>query len=237
MTVLKKNLMFPKLNPAEIALLSRFGSERSTAGNEILFDHGDTNVPLFVILEGGLEIVRAFKKGEPVILSHGPGEFSGDVNLLLGNPSPVRGKTREPSRLLEIRRDDLLRIAEADSSLGEVFLRSYLLRWAYSDSSMAGESLLVGSNRSPGTVRVRAFMERSAYRYTYIDLDRESAVRWLFDQFAVRPDEVPILICGGRIVLRNPSNAMVANSLDVLSSADFSSMWNIEMAVFSPSGK
>lgn len=118
-----------------------------------------------------------------------------------------------------------------------MFLRSYLLRRAYLVSSATEDSLLVGSNRSAGTLRVRAFLERNARPYTYLDLDRDSAVRWLLDQFAVRPEEVPILICGGRIVLRNPSNAMVANSLEVISSADNSSMWKIEIAVFSPGGR
>jgi hypothetical protein len=62
-------------------------------------------------------------------------------------------------------------------------------------------------------------------------------VQWLLDQFAVRPEEVPILICGDGIVLRNPSNALVAASLEVKSSADNSSLWDIEMAVFSLGGE
>jgi len=49
----------------------------------------------------------------------------------------------------------------------------------------------------------------------------------------VRPDEIPILILKGRM-LRNPSNAMVASRLEAQSSADYSSLWNIEIAVFSP---
>lgn len=117
MAFIKNELRSPKLDRADIALLTNFGNERSTAGNEIFFDSGDTNVPVFVVLDGRLEIVRTSKKGEQQVVSHGPGEFSGEANLLLGSPSPVRGKTEEPSRLLEIERNDLLRIAETYSSL------------------------------------------------------------------------------------------------------------------------
>jgi thioredoxin reductase (NADPH) len=237
MEVIKSELMFPKLNRAEIAMLTTFGSERSTAGSEVLFDPGDTNVPVFVVLDGCLDIVRVFKKGEPLVVSHDPGEFSGEVNQLLGGPSSIRAKTNEPSRLLEIQRKDLLHIAETHSLLRPVFLSSYLMRRAYSVSSRPEESLLVGSNHSASTLLLRVFLGRNACPYTYLDLDRDPAVQWLLDQFAVRPEEIPILICRGRIVLRNPSNAMVASILEVKSSADNSSPWDIEMAVFSAGGK
>ncbi len=237
MEVVKSELMFPKLNPAEIAMLSTYGSERSTASSEILFDPGETNVPVFVVLDGCLDIVRVFKKGEPLVVSHEPGEFSGEVNQLLGGPSSIRAKTKEPSRLLEIKRKDLLHIAETHSMLSPVFLSSYLLRRAYSVSSMTEQSLLVGSNHSPGTLRVRTFLEQNACPFTYLDLDRDPAVQWLLDQFAVRPEEVPILICGGRNVLRNPSNARVAAVLGIKSNSDNSGLWDIEMAVFSIGGK
>ena len=72
------------------------------------------------------------------------------------------------------------------------------MRRVYSATSMTEESLLVGSNHSAGTLRLRAFLAQNACVYTYLDLDRDPAVQWLLDQFAVRPEEVPILICRGR---------------------------------------
>jgi len=234
MQVTKSELMFPKLNGAEIAMLRTFGSERSTVSGEILFDPGDANVPVFVVLDGFLDIVKVFKKGEPLIVSHAPGEFSGEVNLLLGGPSPIRAKTKEPSRLLEITRKDLLHIAETHSLLGPVFLSSYLLRRAYSVSSLPKDSLIVGSNHSAGTLRLRTFLGRNGCPYTYLDLDRDPAVQWLLDQFGVRPEEVPLLICKGRNVLRNPSNARVEAIMGIESTADNCGLWNVEMAVFSP---
>ena len=233
MAVIKSEHSYPKLKRAEIALLSEIGSERLTARNEILFDPADTDVSIFVVLDGCLEIVRPLRNNEALVISLGLGEFSGEINLLLGDPSLVRGKSSQPSRLLEIKRDDLLQAARTRTSMSEVFLSSFLMRRAHEVSSIRGDSLLVGSGHSAGTLRLRAYMERTACPYTFLDLDRDSAVRWLLDQFAVRPDEIPILILKGRM-LRNPSNAMVASRLEAQSSADYSSLWNIEIAVFSP---
>ena len=237
MEVIKSELMFPKLNRMEIALLSTLGNEWSTESNQILFNPGETDVPVFVVLDGRLEILRVFESSEILVVAHEPGEFTGEVNLLSGSASPVRGKTSEPSRLIEIKRSDLRHIAQTNSLLSEVFLSSYLLRRAYSVSNITGDSLLVGSNHSAGTLRVKALLERKACPYTYLDLDRDPAVQWLLDEFAVRPEEVPILICEGRTMLRNPSNAMISASLEVESSADNSSLWAIEMAVYSPGVK
>jgi|SRR5579863_774385 len=235
MAFVKSELMFPRLNRAEIALLTRFGNERSTAKNEILFDSADTSVSVFVVLHGRLDIVRPSKNSEALLVSHGPGEFSGGENLLSTGSSSVKGKTKVPSRLLEINRVDLLH-TQTHSLLSETFLRSYLLRRAHSHSSNATDSLLIGSSRSGGTLRVKAFLERNAYPYNYLDLDRDSAVQWLLDQFAVRPEEIPILICGGRTLLRNPSNSMVSSILEAESVTKHSSLWDIEISVFSPGG-
>ena len=235
MTAIKNELMFPRLSRTEIALLTRFGIERSTEKNEILFESADTNVSVFVVLRGRLDIVRPFKNSEAMLVSHGPGEFSGGENLLSGGSSSVRGKTKVPSRLLEINRVDQLH-AQTHSLLSETFLRSYLLRRAYSLSNPARDSLLIGSSHSGGTLRVKAFFARNGYPYTYLDLDRDSAVQWLLDQFAVRSEEVPILICGGRTLLRNPSNSLISAVLEAESLVNHSNLWDIEISVFSPGG-
>ena len=52
----------------------------------MLFDVGQTVVPFFVITEGRVEIVRPAAAVETVITVHGPGEFTGEVNMLSGPP-------------------------------------------------------------------------------------------------------------------------------------------------------
>ena len=67
MEVIKSELMFPKLNRAGDRNARHIRSERSTAGSEVLFDPGDTNVPVFVVLDGCLDIVRVFKKASRLL--------------------------------------------------------------------------------------------------------------------------------------------------------------------------
>jgi thioredoxin reductase (NADPH) len=101
MAIGKNERMFPKLSFLEVERLNLFGRERSADAGEVLFDVGQTNVGVFVVLEGSIEILSAAGNDEAVFVVHEPGEFTGEVNLLSGRPSLVRGRAGKPSRLLE----------------------------------------------------------------------------------------------------------------------------------------
>ena len=125
------NAMFPLLDDAQIARLRAFGEERQARPGEILFDQGDTDHGVFVVLDGSIEVVEVSSGGESALRTVGRGGFTGEVNLLSGRRSLVRCRAREASSLLEIGRANLRRLFETDSALGEIFLRAFLLRRSY----------------------------------------------------------------------------------------------------------
>src|SRR6266852_2867359 len=151
----RRDSMFPKLDAAQIARLTPFGRRRSAAAGEILFDQGDSLRGFFVLIEGSLEIVTPTCEGEIPITVHDGGEFTGEVDMLSGRRSLVRGRARKASELLEIDRANLLRIVQTDAELGEIFLRAFLLRRAALIAHTSGDVLLVGSSHSPDTLRLK----------------------------------------------------------------------------------
>src|SRR4029077_8226594 len=76
-----------------------------------------------------------------------------------------------------------------------------------------GDALLIGSAQSGATLRIKAFLTRNDHPFKYLDLDRDADVRDLVDRFRVEPAELPVLICRGETVLKNPSNQEVAECL------------------------
>jgi thioredoxin reductase (NADPH) len=76
-----------------------------------------------------------------------------------------------------------------------------------------GDAVLVGSSHSLGTLRIKEFLTRNSHPYSNIDLDRDADVQELLDRFGVTIGELPVLICRGQTVLRNPSNEQVADCL------------------------
>src|SRR5579862_726916 len=67
--------MFPELDEAQIARLMPLGEERRVAAHEIIFDQGDSEHGVFVVLEGSIELVSVANGNESVLTTHGPGMF------------------------------------------------------------------------------------------------------------------------------------------------------------------
>ena len=50
--------IFPKLTPAQIGRIAARGHMRAMKRGEVLYEQGDSAVPFFVVVSGGLEVVR-----------------------------------------------------------------------------------------------------------------------------------------------------------------------------------
>ena len=111
--------MFPALDSAQIARLAAFGEPRQVQAGEIVFEQGDANHGVFVVLEGSIEIVGISKSFDSVLRVLGRGEFTGEINQLSGRRSLVRCRAREASSLLEIGRPNLQRLLQTDAAIGE----------------------------------------------------------------------------------------------------------------------
>jgi len=228
--------MFPKLDDAQVARLADFGRQRRAAADEILFDLGDADHGVFVVLSGRIEVANVSNGEESVLRSLGRGEFTGELTLLSGRRSLVRCRARESSVLLEIDRPGLRRIMQTDAALGETFLRAFLLRRVYLIAHSVGAAVLVGSNHSGDTLRLREFLTRNGYPHTYLDVERDPDVQGVLDQFEIRVTDVPVLICGGQLVLRNPSNAEAAARFGLNAGIDEGDVYDLIVVGAGPSG-
>jgi thioredoxin reductase (NADPH) len=228
--------MFPKLDEGQIARLAPFGEMRRTPAGEILFDQGDVRHGIFVVLEGGIEIVAVANSGDSAIRVLRPGEFSGEVNQLSGRRSLVRARAWQPSVVLEIPRANLRRIMQTDAMLGEIFLRAFLLRRVYLIAHSTGDALLIGSSHSRDTLRLRAFLTRNGHPHTYIDIERDPDFQSVLDQFDILPTEIPVLICSGQQVLRNPNDSEAAACFGLNVGIDERAVYDLIVIGAGPSG-
>ena len=82
--------MFPSLGRSEIERVRRFGVVRSYAAGEALAKVGEVGHGLTIILAGKVDITRHDESGrrEPIV-THGPGEFMGELAQLAGRPALV----------------------------------------------------------------------------------------------------------------------------------------------------
>ncbi len=229
------NQTFPKLDSAQIGRIAHFGKRRRTTAGEVLIDVGSRVNSFFVIIEGRIDIASPASTGDVLIVKHEPGEFTGELDVLLGRNALVRLFTPVESDLLEIGRSDLGQIVQTDPELSEIFLRAFLMRRAYLISNSLGGVVLVGSNHSADTLRLRAFLTRNGQPHTYVDAERDEGVQDLLDHFHITVSDVPVLICG-ETVLRNPSNADAAACLGLNAGIDDVSVHDLIVVGAGPSG-
>jgi thioredoxin reductase (NADPH) len=209
----QRDAIFPKLDATLIRRLEPFGRRRSARAGEILFEVGDVTNGIFVVLAGRIEAVSPTRVGETVITTHEPGEFSGEVAMLAGQRTMVRGRATVDSELLEIDRANLRRVLETDAELGEIFLRAFLQRRAQLIAHGVSDVILVGATHSADTLRLKEFLTRAGHPFAYIDAENDKGVQELLDQVEVRVDEIPVLLRTNQPVVRNPSNAELALAL------------------------
>jgi thioredoxin reductase (NADPH) len=205
--------IFPTLTPAQIRRIAAHGHMRTMQSGEVLIEQGDRNVPFFVVVSGEVEIVRPSDAAETLITIHGPGQFSGEVNALSGRQALFRARATKAGQLIELDRQHMLALVQTDAELGEIVMRAFLLRRVELVAAGVGDVVLIGSNHSSGTLRIKEFLMRNGHPYSYVDLERESGVQNLLDGFNVSASEIPVVICRGEIVLRDPTNQQVADCL------------------------
>src|SRR5204862_2071492 len=162
--------------------------------------------------------------------------FTGEVIMLSGRRALVRVRVREAGELIELDREHLLALVQTDAELGEILMRAFILRRVELIARGLGDVVLVGSNHCAGTLRIKEFLTRTGHPYAYIDLDRDAGVQDLLDRFQVTAADVPVLICRGEVVLRNPTNQQIAGCLGFNEAIDETHVRDVVIVGAGPSG-
>jgi thioredoxin reductase (NADPH) len=228
--------MFPTLTPAQIARVAAHGRRRAVRSGELLVEAGAEVVPFFVVTEGQIEIARPSGDSEELVAVHGPGEFTGEIQLLSGRRALVRARAAEGGEVIELDRDRLLTLVQTDSELSEIIMRAFILRRVELIAHGFGDVVIIGSNHCSGTLRVKEFLTRNGHPYSYVDLDHDAHVQELLDRFNVSPADVPVLICRGEVVLRNPSNPQIADCLGFNAVIDHTRIRDVVVVGAGPAG-
>jgi thioredoxin reductase (NADPH) len=227
---------FPTLSPAQIERLEAHGHVRTVAPNEVLIEAGELAARFFVVKSGRLEVVRQTQAGEELVTVHHPGQFSGEATMLSGRRGFVTLRALEAGEVIEVGRGDLLALVQADTDLSDILMRAFLFRRVEMIAHGIGDVVLVGSSHSPDTLRIKEFLTRNGHPYAYVDLDLDTGVQDLLDRFHVQVADVPVLICRGSSVLRNPTNRQIAECLGFNEAIDQIHLRDVVIVGAGPSG-
>jgi thioredoxin reductase (NADPH) len=228
---------FPKLEGALLDRMRALGEHRALHAGEVLYEHGQEMTKLFVVVEGELEVIQPGRSGDATLAVIRPGEFTGEVNLLSGAHSLVRVHTRATAIVIEVPRAALRSLVARDSELGEIIMRAFILRRS---QLVAGEDrgdvVVLGSRHSAGTMRVHEFLTRNGHPHVMMDVEREPEAQAMLDHLGVAIDAMPIIVCQGVTVLKNPSNEELADCLGMTTTIDPSKVHDVVVIGAGPAG-
>jgi thioredoxin reductase (NADPH) len=201
---------FPSLGERQIARIRRFSTERELADGQSLWEAGDRNRPLYVVVSGAIEILSG---RDHVVTVHRPGAFTGDVDLLSGRQVVVRARAIGATRVLELPAPKLRELVQTDAELSEIFLRSFMMRRVILMKQGGQNVVVIGSRHCARTLALREFLGRNSIPSAYIDLDDDKAAQEMLDRMALGLGDLPVLICRGTQILKRPTVEEVARCL------------------------
>jgi thioredoxin reductase (NADPH) len=228
--------MFPTLTEAQVARIAAHGHKRQVQRGEVLVEAGERTTRFFVVTAGQIEIVRLKDETEEIVAVFRPGMFTGEVTMLSGRRGLAQIRVSDAGEVIEVDREDLLALVQTDSELSDILMRAFILRRVELIARSIGDVVLLGSNNCPGTLRVKEFLTRNGHPYSYIDLDHDDEAQNLLDHFHVTDGDVPVLICRGQVVLRNPTNQQIADCLGFNEAIDQTHLRDLVIVGAGPSG-
>src|SRR4026207_2045228 len=145
-------------------------------------------------------------------------------------------RASEDGEVIELDHAHVQSLVQGDAELGDILMRAFILRRVELIAQGLGDVVVVGSEHCAATLRMRDFLTRNGHPHAYLDLDRQAGAQELLDRFSVTIAEVPVLICRGQLVLRNPSNREITECLGLNDPLDTTKVHDLVIVGAGPAG-
>ena len=204
---------FPRLDDQQIEQLGRLAKCVEFADGELLIEHGSRNFPFYVIKSGAVEITEHSGDAPRSIVTHGPGEFTGDVDMLTGRPTFISATARGPVQAIQVEADRLRLILNELPRLSDLLLEAFQIRRRMLEEGDFEGLRVVGSDQCADANLLREFLYKNRVPHTFIDVEAEGTSAWLAERGVTR-DQLPAVVCENTVVAR-PTVAEVAEHIGI----------------------
>jgi thioredoxin reductase (NADPH) len=233
----RRHQMFPTLERSEIERVHRFGEVRSYGAGEALAKVGEVGDGLTIILAGKVDITQHEESGRrKLIVTHGPGQFMGELAQLAGRPVLVDAYAQGPVEALIIRPDRLRALLVAEAELGERIMRALILRRVGLLETGAGGPVIVGRAENGDVLRLEGFLRRNGHPRKLLNPETDPEAKALIERFHVDPGQLPIVLCPGGQLLRNPGEIELARCIGLVGPIDPKRLYDVVVVGAGPAG-
>jgi thioredoxin reductase (NADPH) len=231
----RRDQMLPELDPLEIERMRRFGETRNFAKGDVILTAGEVGPGLVVILSGEVDIVRHESISNSVIVTYGSGQFMGELAQLAGRPALADAIAKTPVQALMIAPERLRALLIAEAELGERIMRAFILRRVGLLEIGAGP-IIVGRVENGDVLRLESFLRQNGHPHQLLDPSADDEAKALIERFRVDPSQLPIVLCPGGQMLRNPSEQQLARCLGLIRPIDPERVYDVAVVGAGPAG-
>jgi thioredoxin reductase (NADPH) len=228
---------FPTLSPPEIDHLRRFGEPRSYRAGERVVTAGEVSPGLIVVLSGKIEVAQGGELDRrEVIVTHGPGQFAGELAQLTARPSLVDAVAVESVDAIVIRSERLRDVMVQEAELGERIMRALILRRVGLLQAGVSGPVIIGRADHADVLRLEGFLARNGQPHRVLDAASDPCATTLIERFHVDPHHLPIVLCPNGTVLRNPTETELARCIGLVRPIDATKIYDVAIVGAGPAG-
>jgi thioredoxin reductase (NADPH) len=212
-------ILFPRLTAAQIEQMTERAETRSFSPGDVLFEQGERDARFYVVLSGAVDIIDRQPDGDHYFTQCQAGTFIGDISMFTGEPTLARGVVAEESSLLVFTPDALRKLVAGAAELGDLLLRTMVVRREWLKDQGLGFERLIGKRSSGDAFAIRELLERNLVPFSWHDIDTDAESKVLLDRLGIGADQCPVLVRAHN-VLRRPTVTEVADELGLRAKVD-----------------
>jgi len=202
---------FPKLDTSDLAALAPLANLCTFEDGQTVFRSGDADLDLFVVDSGAIEILNPSDNSH--IVTHGPGQFAGDIDLLTRRPVIVTGVARGATRLMRVPGERLREMLNKVPHVSEKLLMAAQERRRLLSAQGNVGLKVVGPGKCRDTMLVREFLSKNFVPFNWHESASEQGQKLLAKWGS--PKKSPVVECSGGHLLINPSLRELAQGAGV----------------------
>src|SRR5262245_36484338 len=204
---------FPVLSEDELSCVAAIGTPRTFRDGEVLIDLGARDFPLYVVRSGEIVILQ-HSTGEPKeVTAHGPGNFTGDLDLLTRRPSLISAVARGDCDVYEVEASKIRQLLNDVPDLSNKLLEAFQTRRELLERAGFIGIRLLGTSDSKETLELREFLYKNKVPHFFEDIEDDDG-RADLDRLGFGPADTPVIACSRHVVSR-PSLARFAECLGI----------------------
>src|SRR5881409_3247516 len=205
-------IAFPRLTAEDLALLKPLATPCTYEDGQTVFNAGSADLDLFVVESGAIEILNPSNENRHVV-THLPGQFAGDIDLLTRRPVIVTGIARGQTRLMLVPGARLREMLNKLPHVSEKMLIAAQERRRLLTASGVLGLKVVGPGKCRDTMLVREFLFKNFVPFTWYDSTSEQGKKLMATWGS--PKKSPVIEVGDGKLLVNPGLRELAQGAGV----------------------